>query len=323
MKNLLKNKIFVFIILSLVLVGTISGFSYFYQKDNISKKTPITERKSIGVSMFSYQELVETVAGDQFEVFLIAPDQSDPHDFEPSSKDVAKILEADVLFYNGEIDNWLETIIENNNYEGKVFKAMDYVELLEDEEGDHEDEGEDKENKDEKEDHKDPHIWVSPLKMLNVVTAFDDFISKNFELQKTENEKLLSYEKSLSNFDTELKSIASCSTSPALVSHRAFDYLEKDYNIEMLGLSGLFSAEVESKINQEIINQITEKQIKTIFFDPNTSRAEVDVLAKELNIQVLIELPSLEISLEEANSHLASMQIMVNNLRTGLCGLDA
>jgi manganese/iron transport system substrate-binding protein len=48
-----------------------------------------------------FADMVSNVAGDRAEVDSLLPSGADPHTFEPSPRDVAKITEADVVFANG------------------------------------------------------------------------------------------------------------------------------------------------------------------------------------------------------------------------------
>ena len=48
------------------------------------------------------------------EVELLIPAGTEPHDYEPSAKDLAKITDADVFVYNSkELETWVPNVIEN------------------------------------------------------------------------------------------------------------------------------------------------------------------------------------------------------------------
>ncbi|MCY4629688.1 MAG: metal ABC transporter substrate-binding protein [bacterium] len=101
--------------------------------------------------------------GGLAEVESILPPLADPHDYEPSMSDRARLDQADIIVTNGlELEEGLEDILESVEADGTpVFTAGDYMTTLEfDAEmfgGHHEeDEGEDHEDEEEEgEDHED------------------------------------------------------------------------------------------------------------------------------------------------------------------------
>jgi len=101
-------------LIGLVSVGT------SLNSNNSNKKS---DKKQIAVSIFPYRDLVQEIAGDDFEVVLVFEENDDPHSFEPAPVDIAKILDSDIYFYNGEIDQWAGEILEKNTFDGEVFKV--------------------------------------------------------------------------------------------------------------------------------------------------------------------------------------------------------
>ena len=59
-------------------------------------------------------DFAKQVVGDEGEVELLIPAGTEPHDYEPSAKDLAKITDADVFVYNSkELETWVPNVIEN------------------------------------------------------------------------------------------------------------------------------------------------------------------------------------------------------------------
>lgn len=108
-------------------------------------------------------EFTKQVAGEHADVIALIPAGSEPHDWEPSAKDMKKISNADVFVFNGIVEGWAEQALASADNQKRVVveasQGIDLMEGLPEEEEEHKDE-----------DHKeaadgkilDPHVWLSP-----------------------------------------------------------------------------------------------------------------------------------------------------------------
>ena len=91
------------------------------------------------------------VGGDRVEVFSLLPPGADPHSFQPGTRDVTRIADADLVLSVGlELEaGWLTELVKNANTDesklvvlGELIDPIEFVEIgaHEDEEGHHEDE---------------------------------------------------------------------------------------------------------------------------------------------------------------------------------------
>tara|TARA_B100000965_G_scaffold315758_1_gene276023 strand:- start:318 stop:1334 length:1017 start_codon:yes stop_codon:yes gene_type:complete len=96
------------------------------------------------------------MVGDSFDVEVIMPSGSDPHDFQASAQQVSKMMEADLLVVNGaNFEEGMLDVIEAAESEGvMIFEAISVVEQLEggDDHSDHGDH-DDHEGDDDHDDH--------------------------------------------------------------------------------------------------------------------------------------------------------------------------
>ena len=152
-------------------------------------------------------DLVKGLVGDAGTVEVLLPVGADPHDFQMSSQDGAKLREADLVVANGlGLEESLSAIFDSARQDGaRVFEVGDQVDPLEwgegrgedhEEEGDHgEDGGEEEEgdhdeeegsdhDEDESEEEEgdhgeeghhggafDPHFWFDPSRVEKAVRA--------------------------------------------------------------------------------------------------------------------------------------------------------
>lgn len=78
-------------------------------------QSPKREERAHGNDYFyPMYDFTKQVVGDEGEVELLIPAGTEPHDYEPSAKDLAKITDADVFVYNSkELETWVPNVIEN------------------------------------------------------------------------------------------------------------------------------------------------------------------------------------------------------------------
>jgi len=88
-----------------------------------SQISPAAGMKVLAVESF-LAEIAQNVAGDRVQVGMLMPLGIDPHAFQPTPQDVAKIAESQVLIVNGAgFEAWLAETLENAGGERKVTEA--------------------------------------------------------------------------------------------------------------------------------------------------------------------------------------------------------
>ena len=111
-------------------------------------------------------DVVSNMVGDSFEVEVIMPPGSDPHDFQASAQQVSKMMEADLLVVNGaNFEEGMLDVIASAESDGVLtFEAISVVSQLEgsDDHGDHgdhddHDDHDDHEGHDDHDEDKDHH----------------------------------------------------------------------------------------------------------------------------------------------------------------------
>jgi len=132
---------------------------------------PTTDSETIKIytTLYPLEDFTKKIGGDLVEVENVIPPGADAHTYEPSTKDMVNIAEADGFIYSGVgLDSFAETVQESLKKENVTFiNAGEGIELLEgheeaehtDEEATHEEEhahGE-SEHADEEATHKEEH----------------------------------------------------------------------------------------------------------------------------------------------------------------------
>ena len=135
--------------LSLVLFAASSCAGSPKLRENSDKLRVVATTTIVG-------DVVLQVGGDAIDLVVLLPPNADPHNYEPSPQDVAKVSQADVVFVNGlGLEGFLQSLVVNAGKDSAVFAVSDGIEPLHFAEsaGDHPgDAG----------NAGDPHVWMDP-----------------------------------------------------------------------------------------------------------------------------------------------------------------
>lgn len=70
-------------------------------------------KPKVYTSFYAMYDFAKTIGGDDIDLTNIVPTGTEPHDFEPTASDMAKLSEADIFIYNGVgMESWADKIIE-------------------------------------------------------------------------------------------------------------------------------------------------------------------------------------------------------------------
>ena len=144
-----------------------------------STKPQKESKLNIMTTFFPMYDFTRNIVGEEGNVTLLISAGTEPHEYDPTAKDIAKISQSDALVYDNEnMETWVPTVMKSlTDSKVKEIKATKDMELLpiEDE---HDHEGE--EHHDEHEHEFDPHVWLSPKKAKLLVEKITAQLSEAF-----------------------------------------------------------------------------------------------------------------------------------------------
>jgi len=256
-----------FIIILTALFLSISS----YQNSDASDKL------KVAASFYPMAHFAEQVGGDKVEVIKIIPGNAEPHEYEPTAKDMVKIQTARVFVFNGAgLEPWAERILGDLNKKGVLTLQMaEHFELLGDKRGA----------------RYDPHIWLEPSFAVKEVELIRDIFIKadpaNGDYYRS-NCILYTGKLRLLN-DRYDRGLKSCKKRDIVVSHNAFGYLAGRYGFEVHAITGLSPEEEPSPRRMaEIIRIAKAKNIKYIFTELLASHRIAETIANEAGAEILI-----------------------------------
>lgn len=72
------------------------------------------EKLKVYTSFYPLYDFAAKIAGDRADVANLVPPGAEPHDFEPTAKDIIKLSEGDIFIYNGSgFEAWADKVLES------------------------------------------------------------------------------------------------------------------------------------------------------------------------------------------------------------------
>ncbi len=229
--------------------------------------------------------LVSELVGDMARVAVIIPDGQDPHDFEPSAKDIEAINNAQLLVSNGlEFEEGLVEPLKSAETRGVThFVVTDHLTTRTG--GDHSHDEDD-------ESHSsaiDPHVWLSPYAMSEMIddlaVAVGDALGIDVAAQSAALiEKLTALDSVVTN---RIESLDAC---VLVTGHDELGYFADRYGCTVVGaVIPSFSTTAEASAGElaDLEALVREYDVPAIFTGIGTSSDVVELLSTELGIPAI------------------------------------
>lgn len=284
------------------------------QEKNTPQASETADEIHVLATFYPMYEFTRAVVGETGEVSLLIPAGTEPHDYEPSAKDMAKMADADAVIYNShELETWVKNAEDSTGKNNFIEAAAD-ITLAESADADKED------HHDEEEHHHDldPHVWLDPVLASAEVTKIQEALSEKFpDLKATFIKNAEAYQEKLATLDEKFSTTLQAAKERTFVTqHAAFGYLAKRYNLVQEAVSGL-SPNEEPSPNRllELKKFVEEHHLPVIYFEENASSKVAEVLAKEAKVKTSV-LNTLEsVSEDEMAAGKDYFTIMEENLK--------
>ncbi|MBF8148911.1 zinc ABC transporter substrate-binding protein [Winogradskyella sp. F6397] len=243
------------------------------------KDTPKANGKlNIVTTTTMITDLVQNIGGDVVNIQGLMGSGVDPHLYKASAGDVTKLVDADVIFYNGlHLEGKLVEVFEKMGDQAKTPIALadelDKSTLI---------------GSDYFASNYDPHVWFNieyykqfAEKVSSILTQKEPDYATTFE----DNKK--AYIVKLEELQNRIIRIIESLPKEKRVlvtAHDAFNYFGKSYGFEVVGLQGLSTAtEAGVQDVQKLAAFIIEKNIKAIFIESSVPKRTIEALQAAVN----------------------------------------
>jgi manganese/zinc/iron transport system substrate-binding protein len=237
------------------------------------KDIPENDNINVVTTTSMITDLVKNIGGKHVNIQGLMGSGVDPHLYKASEGDVSKLVNADVIFYNGlHLEGKLVDVFEKMGSATKTPIALadelDKTTLI---------------GSDYFASNYDPHVWFNieyfkqfAKKVTQILSEKNPKNTVNF----IENEK--QYLAKLDTLENNMRAIIKdlpVEKRILVTAHDAFNYFGKNYGFEVVGLQGLSTAtEAGVKDVQKLAAFIIEKKVKAIFVESSVPKRTIEAL---------------------------------------------
>ena len=237
------------------------------------KDIPENDNINVVTTTSMITDLVKNIGGKHINIQGLMGSGVDPHLYKASEGDVSKLVNADVIFYNGlHLEGKLVDVFEKMGSATKTPIALadelDKTTLI---------------GSDYFASNYDPHVWFNieyfkqfAKKVTQILSEKNPKNTVNF----IENEK--QYLAKLDTLENNMREIIKdlpVEKRILVTAHDAFNYFGKNYGFEVVGLQGLSTAtEAGVKDVQKLAAFIIEKKVKAIFVESSVPKRTIEAL---------------------------------------------
>lgn len=236
--------------------------------------------------------LVSDAVGEQANVIVLIPNGSDPHEWEPSAKDIERVNKADLIVRNGlELEGGIQDVLDNAKDDGvPTFVASEQIEIRLVGEG----EGLPTGDEDQAVGAQDPHLWMDPLTMKDVIAALGPVLA---EIGVDAADGIATVTAGLDSLSTQIDEILAAVPQEhrkLVTGHESLGYFADRYGFQLIGAlipSLTTQAGVSAEALAELTDKIESEDVKAIFTEIGTPTQVAEAIGEETGVQV-VELAS-------------------------------
>lgn len=241
---------------------------------------PIAAKPLILVSIAPYCFLAEQIAGPDFEVKTVVPSAVNPHSFEPTANQVKEMGKGTVWFRIGEpFEGKVADILQRRNPDLAVYDLREGIDLIE--------EGPNLGCNHCSMDHFDRHIWLNPKLAAKQAMAITANLAQRFpENQHAFEQNLGKLLVDLESLDLEIQEILKpVEKRLILVSHPAFGYFCKEYDLEQLSVE-YEGKDPRPKHLEEILKRAVSQSMEVALALPQYNNKGAQLIAEKIHVPV-------------------------------------
>lgn len=226
----------------------------------------------IYASFYSLYDFMKKIGKDKVDVSTIVSMGIEPHDFDPTPKQIIGLKKADLVFINGaSFEKWISKIM-NSNIVG-ISKKISLEKMGM---------------------NPNPHIWLDLILVkimasiiFNNIVALD---SKNFLYHQTNMKELYSKLEALNS--NIINNLTNCPSKDFIAFHDAFGFFSKRFGLTQHAINGLSpELDINPQRVSDSIELVEKLEISTISSEDNIEPRLAQTIAEEIGGQVLILSP--------------------------------
>jgi zinc/manganese transport system substrate-binding protein len=213
-------------------------------------------------------DLVRNVVGDAAEVDVVMPPGADPHEFEPSARQIAELTEADLVVANGlDFEHGLDDALAAARAAGvPVLELGEELDPMGD----------------------DPHWFTDPIRMADAAGLVADALPELAGVAGRAEAYAGELRALSARIDDELAAIPA-DRRTLITGHEVLGYFADRFGLDVVGTvvpSGRTLAEPSAADLGDLVDRIEGGGIPALFVDASAPTGLVDVVAGEVGSDV-------------------------------------
>jgi len=223
-------------------------------------------------------DITRNIAGDRVTVESLLPIGADPHSYQPTPRDLARIADSKLLIVNGvEYEQFFGALLENAGDERETVEASAGLPIRSEE--------------------PDPHLWLDP----NFVITYVENIREG--LTHLDPDGTVVYQSNADGYTAQLKDldawiVEQVSQIPVekrllVTNHEALGYFSARYNFTLIGaVVPSVSSDASPSAGQlaNLIDRIKASGAPAIFLDASDNESLARQIADETGVRVVTDL---------------------------------
>jgi manganese/zinc/iron transport system substrate-binding protein len=231
------------------------------------------DRYTIVTTVGMIEDVARHIAGDRAEVIGLMGSGVDPHLYKPTRTDIRRLMDADVIFYNGLLlEGKMADALIRAATSGKkvhaVTELLDEQYLLEPAEF---------------EGLYDPHVWMDPAAWSQTIDVIrDKLVDFDAGGKDVYTNNADAYRSKLAELDAYAARVLSSVPEQQRVlvtAHDAFNYFGRRFGYEVVGIQGL-STESEAGVRdiENLVDMLVDRNVGAVFFESTVSDRNIKAL---------------------------------------------
>lgn len=247
------------------------------------------DRKDIVVTYSVLGAVVKDLVGDTANVTVLMPNGADPHEWEPSARDIETLTRADLLVENGlGLEGGMTDAFGRAEAAGvKRFVASDHITIRRVGPG----EGADPADADQAPGAEDPHLWMDPLTVRDVVDALAVQLKADLGIDVADRATDLGKRLAILNDQvTEQVAVVPEARRTLVTGHESLGYFAERFGFRLIGAiipSITTSAEPSAAVLAALSERVREEQVPAIFTELGTSPAVAEAVGSATGAKVV------------------------------------
>jgi len=273
---------------------------------------PANNKLQVTTSFYPLYFFTSQIAGDRAVVYNVTPAGAEPHDYEPTPQDIARIEDSKLLVLNGgKFEAWGDKMKDSLNGQSTIVITVGEALVNPEVSGDnsliH-----------------DPHVWLDPILAKREAETIAQ------ELEQIDPDNASYYDGNLRELESKLddldakfqQGLSSCQKKDIITSHAAFAYLAREYGLRQVAISG-FSPDEEPSAQQlvKVADFAKSNNVDYIFFESLVSPKLSETIAREAGVKTMVLNPLeglTDAEIAQGKNYFTEMENNLTNLKLAL-----